>query len=167
MQESTFPTINGAANVGPAADAETTEQKELRDIERQINDARERSAAVDAKRALKRKRVELDEAMQKAKEDETLASIEDEHGVVGKEIAALSTPLGLVVVKRAPGVAWHRFTNSKMNTKDHEDLVRACRVYPERDEFNRILEEYPAILIPLGNKIGVLYGLKREEDSGK
>lgn len=152
-----------AAAVAVAKDEET----EIRALEARVKAARDRVAAVDHARALAAKRRELEDAVREAETAELVAKLEEEHGAVGREIAVYSTPLGPLVCKRGAGVLWHRFTASKMNDKDHEDLVRACRVHPEREAFDRILVEYPAVLHPMANKIGRLYGLRREEEAGK
>lgn len=144
-----------------------TTAAELRELEAKITAARERSAAVDAKRVLKAKRLEAEDAIHAAEDAEKLEELEAEHGPVGRMIAGFRTTLGLIVVKRAAGVAWHRFMSSKMKAKDEEDLIRACLVFPTREKFNEIVEELPGVLPLLANKIGVLYGLKKEEDEGK
>lgn len=158
--ESTMDEKKAAAVVSEAAD-------EIRALEAKVKAARDRVAAVDHARALAVKRRELEDAVREAETAELVAALEEEHGPVGRELAVYMTPLGPLVCKRGPGVLWHRFTSSKMTDKDHEDLVRACRVHPEREVFDRILVEYPAILHPMANKIGRLYGLRREEDAGK
>lgn len=154
-------------NETKAATASADPKDEIRALEAKVKAARDRVAAVDHARALAAKKRELEDAVQEADAAELVARLEEEHGAVGREIAVFMTPIGPLVCKRGPGILWHRFTSSKMNDKDHEDLVRACRLHPEREEFDRILVEYPAVLHPMANKIGRLYGLRKEEDAGK
>lgn len=149
------------------ASASADEKDEIKALEAKVKAARDRVAAVDHARALAAKKRELEDAVREAETAELVARLEEEHGAVGREIAVYQTPIGPLVCKRGPGILWHRFTSSKMNDKDHEDLVRACRVHPEREDFDRILVEYPAILHPMANKIGRLYGLRKEEEQGK
>lgn len=146
---------------------ETPEQKELRELERQIREQRERSTALDNRALLRRRRAELAAAKRVADDKETLTALEEEHGELGKKIAYAVTDRGLVVVKRAAGVVWNRWQNSKRKDADHEQFVRSCRIHPTEDEFDAIVDEQPGVIISLAAKLTDLYGARQEEDSGK
>jgi hypothetical protein len=142
--------------------------EELRVLEEQLNAARDRTAAADRKRLVTKKRLEVEDAILEAESAEVVAKLEDEHGPLGKAIAVLRTPGGLIAVKKGIGIVWHRFLSSKRTPKDHEDLVRACRIHPVLvADFNRLVEEFPAAVVPLAGKLAKLYGHQEEDEQGK
>lgn len=146
---------------------ETPAQKEIRDLEKQIREQRARSAALDDAATLRRRRSELASSKKAADEKQLLTALEEEHGELGKKIAYATTEKGIVVVKRAPGVVWNRWKNSKMKDADDEEFVRRCRIYPNEDEFDAIIDEQPGVVQSLIQLLTKLYGFKREEEAGK
>lgn len=157
---------NETEPVQPSRD--DTREAELRDIERLLQAQRARSGKLDMDAVIRRKKQELDRATKEADEKELLTQLEEEHGELGKKIAYYRTAGGLVVVKRSGSVAWRRYMYSKQKMDDVELLVRACLVHPTEAQFDKIVEEEPAMLIGLSNKLGELYGIrKQEEEEGK
>lgn len=146
---------------------ETAEEKELRDLERQIKAQRARSADLDMRAEVRRTRAKLEEATREADEKELLTKLEAEHGELGKKIAYTRSEKGLLVVQRSAGVVWNRWKNSKMKDTDDEQFVLACRVHPDRETFESALEEQPALLVTLTHLLTKLYGFRKEEIEGK
>jgi hypothetical protein len=145
----------------------TPAQKELADLERQIREQRARSSALDDAAMIRRKRAQLETAKREADEKELLTDLEEEHGELGKKIAYTRTDRGIVVVKRSPGVLFHRWSNSKRKDADNEELVRRCLIHPTEDEFDAAIDDQPAIVTSLTNKLVELYGFRAEEEAGK
>lgn len=146
---------------------ETATQKEIRDLERQTREQRARAAALDEAATVRRRRSELARAKQDADVKQILTNLEEEHGELGKKIAYAKTEKGLIVVKRAPGVVWHRWKNSKMRDADDEEFVRRCLIHPSEDEFDAIIDEECGVIQTLILLLTKLYGFKREEEAGK
>ncbi|NUP11218.1 MAG: hypothetical protein HOW73_34665 [Polyangiaceae bacterium] len=145
----------------------TPEELEIEKYAKQAEDARERLAKVETKRLLRDKRREAEEAVREAEEAEVLEQLETEHGELGREIMAVRTPDGLIVVKRSPGVVWHRYENSKMKPSDREQLCLASVVYPDIAQYKKMVQGRPAVILLLTEKLQELYGFKRNEDAGK
>lgn len=150
-----------------AEPTETPEQKELRDLERQIREQRERASKLDARALIRRRRAELEAATRSADDKATLTALEEEHGELGKKIAYARTDRGLVAVKRSARVVWDRWQNSKRKDADHEEFVRACLIHPTADEFDAIIGDQPGVILSLATKLTELYGARQEEDAGK
>lgn len=110
--------------------------------------------------------IEVERAEQAAKDQEALANLEAEHGA--KNIATISTEMGLIVLKRCGTLRYRRFQdqdNSK--TEDVEKLVGPCVIHPNRARFNEIMERLPGALVPCANQIARLAGVKIKEVEGK
>lgn len=154
-------------NDTPKDETEAAQLEELRALEAQITAAREESAKLEREAAIARKREEAHEAIRRVELQRALAKLVAQHGPVGKALAYYLTSTVFVVVKKGDGLLWERFLASERKLKDAEDLVRACLVHPAKPDFDRMVSEYAAILMPLANKIGELYGLQRDEDEKK
>jgi hypothetical protein len=145
--------------------AETETAKKLREL-------REQRAAVEARRAQRQEAAQGAEALareERALRDATaIEAAEEEHGPLGRKIAAIDTDLGVVIVKRPNHIAFKRFQDSESaTTVEFEKLVRPCLVHPASAEFDRMLEEHPAILTRVANQVVVLAGVRLKEVAGK
>jgi type II secretory pathway component PulM len=106
--------------------------------------------------------LELEE--RKLRDLQAITKAEDEHGTLGLKIAAVETPLGVVIVKRPNHVLFKRFQDSGATSTDDVDrIVRPHVVHPSLSEFDRILEELPATLMRCGDAVVRLAGFRAEE----
>jgi len=101
-------------------------------------------------------------------DDEALEQAELEHGPVGKKIAVVQTELGAVIVKRPHAAIYKRYQDrGQTKTKDIDQFVRTCIVYPSKTRFDEILEEQPATLLRVADACVMLAGFRAEEVSAK
>jgi inosine/xanthosine triphosphate pyrophosphatase family protein len=129
-------------------------------------------AAIAARRAQKAEEQSVLEELEKERlafaAEQALEAAEKEHGPVGKNILAVHTSLGVVIVKRAPAPLFKRFQDQgTMKTQDLEKLVRPCVVFPDAASLDKILDMLPATLLRCANAVSVLAGVSTEEVSGK
>ncbi len=111
---------------------------------------------------------ELESAERAVRDAKALAAAEKEHGRAGKSLAAVETPRGLVIVKRAAPIVFRRFQDQgKYESDALRDLVKPCVVYPDKGAFDQLLEEFPGLLVPLSNAVCELAGVRAKEVSGK
>jgi len=146
--------------------------KEESETARRLREVRARRAAVDEARAAAEAERELEVTLEREEraltDAEALAKAEAEYGPEGRKIRALETPMGLIIVKRAGNAAFRRFMDLPKATVDEaERLVRPCRVYPSSSEFDKIVDEYPALWLRLAGAVTKLAGFKAEELSEK
>jgi hypothetical protein len=97
-----------------------------------------------------------------------VASAEEEHGAQGVQIAAITTRLGVVIVKRPTASLFRRFQDQ--GKTDHaalDKLVRPCLVHPDKSAFDALLDELPATLVLLADAVVELAGARAREVSGK
>jgi hypothetical protein len=116
-----------------------------RELDAQLVDFDEQDAAAERLREVKLKaaRVEAQPAIESAR---------SEYGEDG--IAIFETHLGIVIVRRPKHHIYRRFLDAKsINTNATEQLVSACRVYPDRPTFDRVLEEAPHTLMLFADRI--------------
>jgi hypothetical protein len=137
------------------------------DLKARLAAAREAKAAAEARRAEPEDlEAEVVLAEREAREAEALADAEREHGKAN--VAAVTTRMGLVIVKRPHTVSFKKFQDdSKFDTTSLERFVRPCRVYPDVIAFDRILDEQPGVLAQLADRCAYLAGARKAEDAGK
>lgn len=152
-------TYDGDNDDKPAT-ADTDEARELKALTDEIdalNDAREQRAKPTVSEQLALKRRELKEA-------KALDEREREFGAVGKEIDIVHSDVGAVIVKRPTMTVYRRFQDSgKTETKDYEQLVRPCILYPSRAEFDQLIEQRPMLLVHCADACIALAGLRASE----
>lgn len=101
-------------------------------------------------------------------DEEAIDAAERDLGPIGKRIEVVRTDFGAVIVKRAHPAIFKRFIDrGKSNTKDLEELVRPCLVYPALSEFEGYVEQQPMILLRAANGVSSLAGVRAEELAGK
>ena len=98
--------------------------------------------------------------------EQVFGDLEAEHGI--NRLRRVDTEDGrMIVVRRPAPVAFKRFQQSKTNVDDCDALVRTCLVYPSRDEYTKIIEDYPAKTVESANAASELAGIRRRELEGK
>ena len=111
-------------------------------------------------------RVEAEELA--ARDAEAVERCEQEHGAIGKALRLVETEQGAIILKRPHPATYKRFRDKgEANTAAFDKLVRPCVVHPGKVEFDRMLEEMPAILDRCANAVVELAGFRAREISGK
>lgn len=124
--------------------------------------------AREERSALERLRVEVEADERAALDEEAIAKAESEHGPVGPKLRTVTTPLGIVIVKRPNALHFRKFMDAgSVKTTDLEKLIRPCLVHPTAQAFDQILEEVPAVIAELANECAALAGAQRKELGGK
>jgi hypothetical protein len=149
---------------------------ELAQLEKKLTEVRARAAAraaaeLEAKTVAELKakiRQEELELVNAEKLDELVAK----YGPLDVAIRVVPTVSGsLVVMKRPNHVLYKRFVSSKEKEHTYESmdkLVSACRVYPEPEQFNQVLEnEDSALIVKSCNEILWLGGHRAQDLEGK
>jgi len=131
---------------------------EKEEILERIKKAREKTAVFEAENVGREELKELEKKAifeeNKARDLPFIKAAEDEH----KEIRVENTPLGAIVVKKPNHLAFQKFMkkvsgDKGMNEMDIWQLVRPCIVYPEIVKVEEITEEYPGVIVRLGNAV--------------
>ncbi len=92
----------------------------------------------------------------------------EKYGPVGKKIAVVETPEGVIVLKKANHLHFKRFQDAgEITTETCDMLVRSCVVYPSHERFDALLEELPAALVRCADAVSALAGARSKEVSGK
>jgi hypothetical protein len=138
------------------------------DAARRLAEVRAKRAALDDARARAEAVREVHDALEREEralaDAEALAAAEQQYGPEGRKIRAVDTPLGLIILKRSGNAAYRRFMDAKTaSTDEAERLVKPCVVYPSRAEFDRIVDEYPALWVRLAGALTVLAGHRNTE----
>lgn len=139
---------------------ETPEMQRLRELRMR------RQALEDEREARAQPSIEEQIAIEerKVREAEKLAELEQQHGKVGKEIDIVDSEVGAVIVKRPTMNVFRRYQDSgTTETKDWENLVRPCVLYPSRADFDAMCEKIPMLLAHTANKCIHLAGLRAED----
>jgi hypothetical protein len=132
-------------------------------------------AAREAIAAARRSRAEADEPRAQLaaealalKNEEAIEVAEQEYGALNKRIRVVQTDIGVVIVKRAHPNVFKRFVDQgKHSTKECEELVRACLVYPTLAEFEAMCAEQPMLGVFAANAVSYLAGVRAEDLSVK
>ena len=141
-----------------------------KELEDRLTAARERRRAAEAERESlveQHALVAQVEAEERAALDaEAIAKAELDFGAT--KIGIVKTDLGCVIVKRPNPVLYKRFRDKESaKTQDLESLVRPCLVHPDATRFDAILEEQPATLDRVADRVVYLAGFRAKEVSGK
>lgn len=148
-------------NLDPSAEI-NSELERVRAARAAIARAREQREAIEAPH---RKLAEEELAL---KNEQAIELAEQEHGLAGKKIAIVGTDLGVVIVKRPHAALFKRFQDrGKTSSKELDELVRPCLVYPTVTEYERICDELPATLLHIADAVSGLAGVRAEHIAGK
>ena len=139
-------------------------------LDERLAAARERKrraeAISDEARAQAELLAEVEKAEREALDAEAIAKAKAEHG--DNKIATIDTDLGVVIVKRPNPVLYKRFRDKESaKTSDLEQLVRPCLVHPDLSRWDAMLEEQPATLDRVADRVVFLAGFRGKELSGK
>lgn len=140
------------------------------DLEGRLEAAKERTRKAREARELREQSRELEERVEAAEREaadaEAIEAAEVEHGA--KRVMQIPTSSGVVIVKRPNPIHYKRFRDEgDANTEAIDRLVRPCVVYPSLSEFDRILEEEPAVLDRCADRVVRLAGFRVKELEGK
>lgn len=125
-------------------------------------DAEARAAAAEAERA---SLAAVEAAEREASDAEARVAAAEKHG---DKITCIDTDMGVVIVKRPNGAAYHKWQDAaKFDTVALKKLVYPCLVYPHADVFDRILDALPATLTRVANAVVELAGARSAELAGK
>lgn len=152
--------------------SEQQQEKVMDPVEKELEQERKALADIEARREARlraaRAQKELDETRRARKEAEKLEELEGIHGELDKGLRRVDTDEGMIVVKRPNHLHYKRFVDKgKTTTEELSKLVRPCVVYPDKAEFDRILEEAPAALVRCADAVCWLAGMRKEESEGK
>jgi hypothetical protein len=112
-------------------------------------------------------------ALQRERADaETMEKLEAKYGKRGEKIASMSTPEGMIVIRRPELPIYKKFIDSMKpetgaSVADQDHFVRSTLIHPSMDEFCRIRDALPGVLgvlTDLGLRLG---GVKKVELQGK
>lgn len=126
-------------------------------------------AAARAAREAERARVDELEALRRAVADaEAIEAAELEYGPLGRELAAVHTDMGVVLVKRPHAALFKRYQDLTTPTvADVEKLVLPSIVYPPPGARDDLLDRLPGTLQRLTNAVGDLAGVRQREQAAK
>ncbi len=93
---------------------------------------------------------------------------EEKYGVVDDGIAVIAVSdapdAPIVIVKRPPMATFRKYQDSKANASEAASaFVRPCVVHPAQDAYDRLLNEYPALLTRLTKACAKLAGYRDDE----
>jgi hypothetical protein len=95
-----------------------------------------------------------------------LEAAEKEHGE--RRVALVMTDEGAVIVRRPHRLNVQKFMDAeKITSAAMMALVKSCVVYPDKDGFERLLDEQPAALAPITNVALGLAGSGAKALAGK
>lgn len=95
-----------------------------------------------------------------------LESAEKEHG--DRRVALVMTDEGPVIIRRPHRLNVQKFMDAeKITSAVMTALVKSCVVHPDRDAFERLLDEQPAALAPIANAALALAGSGAKSIAGK
>jgi hypothetical protein len=128
--------------------------------------------ALEKQRAERLERTRLEDEIEaealKLKNDQALECLESEHGALGKKIAAVYSPSGVIVVRKPNGILFRKWQDeAKTTAASLLAFVRPCVVYPDKALFDEWIEEHPGLLPFLGDSVCILAGARAEEARGK
>ena len=153
-----------------------TEALEKAQIDAALED---RTAALRAKlrekELAREKRQEEARALREAEElelklanEEAIEAAEVQYGEIGREIAAVETPEGVIIVRRPHPAHYRAFQDAKdASTTTVLKMVRPSVVHPDREVFDKLIGKFPGALPVLATQCSRLAGFKFEEVAGK
>lgn len=95
-----------------------------------------------------------------------LEAAEKEHGA--QRVALVMTDEGAVILKRPNRLNVQKFMDAdRITSTTMIALVKSCVVHPDKDAFDRLLDEQPAALAPIANVALTLAGAGAKSLAGK
>lgn len=97
-----------------------------------------------------------------------LEAAEKELGELGRKLALVITAEGPVILKRPHRANVSKFLDAERATSATMlALVKSCVIYPDKDAFDRLLDEQPAALTILASEALTLAGAGAKALAGK
>jgi hypothetical protein len=152
------------------AEAGGGESAATESAEAALAELRQKRAAIAERRAKREDdlTLQLAEETQALADEEAIEQCELEHGPLGKKIAFVKTPLGVIVLKQSNALKFKRYQDKgSAEYADLDLLVRPCVVYPTLARFDEIMRELPFTMTRCANQVSVLAGVRVEELKGK
>lgn len=125
-------------------------------------------------RARKQPSVEEEKAAERARlqreiaDELALEAAESEHGPLGETLGYVKTSKGIIIVRKPkPGAARAFMDTDKINSKVVDRFVRPIVVHPDREAYDALADEYPAVPMKLANVALTLAGFDLEAATGK
>lgn len=106
---------------------------------------------------------ELAEERRIAADEAKLEELEAKYGERDKDIKAVPTAGGLVVVKKPVSSAFERYQNSKMKAADGAVLARPCVIHPSKEAFDELCDRYPATMMRATSAVIELAGYRQKD----
>lgn len=130
---------------------------------------REAAAAAARDEAAVLQGIAVEKALAAAEAEHGPRALRDENGKLSDgEIAAFEAPGCVVIVKRPNHLIYRRFSDqSKLSTDACIQLIKPSLVHPDKDAFERLIESYPAVVLPVASLIQELAGARSADTSGK
>jgi hypothetical protein len=72
-----------------------------------------------------------------------------------------------VVFRKPKRMEWKRFQGAKDTPEALEQLCKTLVVFPSKEAFDALLEEWPGLPVAAAEAIGELAGVSSKEDTGK
>jgi len=141
-----------------ADDDKKTKEQQLAEIQGKLAEIEKR----------RRARTQVDDvatATAELERAELIDSFEADHGPVGRGIAVFEVPDGsIVVVKKPASATYRKFVDSKSQSSEAAAaFVKPCVVYPAKERWVELLDEYPAILARVALGCARLAGHRDDE----
>src|SRR5690606_3881381 len=103
---------------------------------------------LDAAAEAERLREQVERERRELEQERAIAAAEAKHGKLGAAIGAVKTRLGVVIMRRPHVAAFRKFQELAQPTMaDVEQFVRPHVLEPNRDEFDRMSDELPGLLM--------------------
>lgn len=151
-------------------------QEEQSSLESRIDEARAKTAAIDARRQARRQAEELrreaESAVREAEDLETLERLENEHGADGDHIWSLKTGQGMVVIKRPSLVKYQAFLDKAGRKNgptqaDQREFIKDLVIYPDKGRFAKMISNMPALVGRCSDAAIYLAGWRERDEEGK
>lgn len=150
-----------------------TTEAEQRLIDR-LGELQEQRASLEEKREARLKLTPEEQvaiAERALAADKALDELEQKHGKIGVciQIVRLDDERDgrAVILKRPNMTVFRRYQDGDNESKDVDNLVRPCVLYPSKAEFDLLVQENPFLIVRCGNVCSTLAGVRREDVSTK
>lgn len=153
--------------------AETEEKKADRspaviELERQLAEEEAAIAALDVGGEERELRDRVEAKKQERLEKELIKKFEAELGRYGRAFSKVESSTGPIFFARKEAVRFKAFQNEKkVDDAAIDRFIKPCIVYPEREEFEAILDRERGLAVTIASRLAYLYGFRKEDIEGK
>ncbi len=111
---------------------------------------------------------QIDDEIRNAEDEQKLGELEAAHGLLGRDIAKVTTSEGMIVVKRPHHLIFKRFIEKdKHNSDDLDRLVKPSLLHPSKADFDAMVVALPFTLVKTANAVCELAGISKADVEGK